>query len=273
MSRNRPLARHHLRAIPPVSLRTRELARLRHVLERLHSPRLQMSVIVAMTGAIGFLSSVFLLHSGVHQLWLRYPLATVIAYAGFLLLLWCWLRLKRSDVLDGIDVQWDSSSPGAGHGCSATHTPGGGNHGVIIDTAPDIDIGEAAVFLICVAALGCAVWMAYWTVLSAPTLFAELILDSALATGLYHHLSHTPDRDWVHTALRRTAARFAFVAIVSGVAGIAMHIYSPEARSIGQVIHHHKLTRPDASRWHSAGIVPDVSACTTLMGATTWMLV
>ena len=47
MSRNRPLARRDPRATALVSLRARELTRLQHVLERLHSPRLQMSVIVA----------------------------------------------------------------------------------------------------------------------------------------------------------------------------------------------------------------------------------
>jgi hypothetical protein len=243
--RNRQLVRRELQASPPASLRARELARLQHVLERLHSPRLQMSVIVGLTGAIGFLSSVVLLHSGVRQLWLRYPLAVTIAYGGFLLLLWCWLRLKRSDVLDGIDVPCDGPSPGGGQGCSPTHGTGGGGHGATVDATPDIDVGEAVIVLLCLAALGCAVWMAFWTVLSAPTLFAELILDSALATGLYHHLRHTHDREWVHTAVRRTALRFALVAIVSGLAGIAMHVYAPEARSIGQVFHHHK---PIASR-------------------------
>jgi hypothetical protein len=228
-----------------VSLRARELARLQHVLERLHAPKLQMSVIVAITGAIGFLSSVVLLYSGVHPLWLRYPLAVAIAYAGFLLLLWCWLRLKRSDVLDGVDVPWDGSSPSGGHGCSAADSPGGSGPGsgggTHADVTLDIDFGDAAIALICIVALGCAVWMAYWTILSAPTLFAELILDSALATGLYHHLRHTPNRDWMHTALRRTAWRFALVAIASGLVGIAMHVYAPEAGSIGQVMHHHKL--------------------------------
>ena len=213
-----------------------------------------MSVIVALTGAIGFLSSVALLHSGVHQLWLRYPLAVAISYAGFLLLLWCWLRLKLSDVLDGFDVPVDGPSPGSGHGCGDTHSPGGGSGGAGShslgggghgDATPDFDLGEAAVVLICIAALGCAVWMAYCTVLSAPTLLAELILDSALATGLYRHLRNTPQRDWVHTALRRTASRFALVAIVSGLAGIAMHVYAPEATSVGQVVHHHKSITAD----------------------------
>lgn len=180
MSRNRPLVRRDSQAIPLASLRAQELARLRHALERLHSPRLQMSVIVALTGAVGFLSSVTLLHFRVHQLWLRYPLAVAIAYAGFLLFLWCWLRLKRSDVLDGIDVPWDGSSPGAGH-CSSTHSPGGGGHGEIMDATPDIDFGEAAAALLCIAALACAVWMAYWTVLSAPALFAKAHLRFRLS--------------------------------------------------------------------------------------------
>jgi hypothetical protein len=249
------VAKRDLRAIPPKPTRAQELARVRHALERLHSPRLQMSIIVALTGAVGFLSSVALLHSGVHQLWLRYPLAVAMAYAGFVLLLWCWLRFNVSDVLDGVDVPWDSSAPRAGHACGTSHSPGGGGgsgHGEIIDATPGIDFGEAAVVLICIAALGCALWMACWTVLSAPTLFAELILDSALATGLYHHLRRRPGRDWVHTALRRTASRFALVAVAFGLAGIAMHIYAPEASSIGSVIHHHKhrpeIAAPGAER-------------------------
>lgn len=249
MPRTRPFARKDLRATQVVSPRTREVARLQQVLERLHSPRLHMSIIVALTGASGFLSSVLLLHFGVHDLWLRYPLAVATAYASFLLFLWCWLRLKRSDVLDGIDVPCDGPSSGAGHGCSTTpntggggHDAAGGGHGGTIDATPGIDIGEAAVVLICIAALFFAVWMAYWTVMSAPTLLAELMLDSALATGLYHHLRHAPDRDWVRTALRRTALRFTCVAVVCGLAGTAMQLYAPEASSLGQVMHHHKET-------------------------------
>lgn len=247
MLRNRPLAQEDLRAARPAPLRIQEVARLQHVLERLHSPRLHMSIIVALTGASGFLSSVLLLHSGVHELWLRYPLAVAVAYGSFLLFLWCWLRLKRSEVLDGIDALCNGSSSGSGHGCNATHDHGGaghgaagGGHGGTADATPDIDVGEAAVVLICIAALLFAAWMAYWTVLTAPTLFAELILDSALATGLYHHLRRAPSRDWVHTALRRTALRFITVAAVCGLAGTAMQFYAPEASSIGQVIHHHK---------------------------------
>jgi hypothetical protein len=164
-------------------------------------------------------------------------------------------------VLDGIDIPWDGSSSGnAGHVCGATDksigTGGADDHSQIFDATPDIDIGEAAVVLIGIAALACAAWTACWVVWSAPALFAELVLDSALATGLYRHLCRTPDRKWVYTALWRTAPRFALVAIVYGLAGAAMHLYAPEARSIGQVIHHHQLITPQRQPTAFAGSDP-----------------
>jgi hypothetical protein len=235
-----------LRAIPRASFRALELARIQRVLERFHAPRLQMLVIVALTGAVGFLSSVLLLHSGMHRIWLRYPLAIAISYASFLLFLWCWLRVKCSDVLDGTDIPSGGSSPGnAGHGCGSGDksigTGGAGDHSQIFNATPDVDFGEGVVVLIAIAALGCAVWMACWLVWSAPALFAEILVDSALATGLYRHLRRAPEQKWVHTAFWRTAPRFALVAIVFGLAGAVMHLYAPEARSIGQVVHHHRL--------------------------------
>lgn len=84
--------------------REREVARLRRLLERAHSPRLQMVLIVSLTGAAGFFASVILLDLGVEALWLRYPLAVVVAYLVFLASLWGWLRLRRADIFDASDA-------------------------------------------------------------------------------------------------------------------------------------------------------------------------
>jgi hypothetical protein len=56
-------------------------------------PRVQMSLILASTGAAGFLASFLMLHLGVSTMWLRYLLAVLFAYAVFLLLLRLWLFL------------------------------------------------------------------------------------------------------------------------------------------------------------------------------------
>src|SRR5690348_9831828 len=66
-------------------------------LERHSLPRLQMSLLLALTGATGFLSSFLLLKLGVHSMALRYPVAVALAYGVFLLLLRIWLRFQQDD--------------------------------------------------------------------------------------------------------------------------------------------------------------------------------
>lgn len=84
---------------------TRSLAivRLQRQLERKSYPRLQMGFIVALTGAAGWLCSFLLLHTGIHSMALRYPLALGGAYVAFLFLLWVWLRTSASDYADLTD--------------------------------------------------------------------------------------------------------------------------------------------------------------------------
>lgn len=64
-------------------------------LQRHGLPRLQMSLVVALTGGAGFLASYSLLQLGVDSMAVRYPIAAATAYAVFLLLLWIWLVIQR----------------------------------------------------------------------------------------------------------------------------------------------------------------------------------
>jgi hypothetical protein len=52
-----------------------------------------MSLILAATGAAGFVASFVMLHLGVWRMWVRYPLAVLFAYAVFIVLLRVWLFL------------------------------------------------------------------------------------------------------------------------------------------------------------------------------------
>ncbi|HSF43539.1 MAG TPA: hypothetical protein VLT87_27345 [Thermoanaerobaculia bacterium] len=83
--------------------------KVRKRLERHSLPRLQMSLLLALTGATGFLSSFILLKLGVDSMALRYPVAVALAYGVFLLLLRIWLRLQRdswesADIPDVVDL-------------------------------------------------------------------------------------------------------------------------------------------------------------------------
>ncbi|MES2355426.1 MAG: hypothetical protein V4568_13710 [Pseudomonadota bacterium] len=264
-----------------VTSRGKQIARIQRLLERLLSPRLQMMLIVALTGTAGFLASFALLRSGVDSLWLRYPVAVAIAYAAFLFFLLCWLRLRRDDLLDDLD-SLDSLTPDSPSGassssdCHAFEEPwqagggqfgGGGASGSFEETphatqifsevssrssdegsnishaAETLDLEELAIVLLAIAALAGAAWAALWIVWAAPALLAELLLDAALAAGLYRRLRGVSGNYWLRTAIRRTGWQFAVVAILFALAGGLMQIYAPEAKSIGQVIRHYNEVR------------------------------
>lgn len=103
-------------------------------------PRLQMSLLVALTGLAGLSASFLMLHSGIESMGLRYPLATGAAYGAFIVLLWIWLRTRTEDWVDGsLDVPDFSSAGGSStDGAGAVPTecvrlpelnPGGGEFG------------------------------------------------------------------------------------------------------------------------------------------------
>lgn len=80
---------------PAQGTRKRAIERVRRQLMRHGSPRLLVSFLLALTGVAGFLSSSALLHLGVEMMAVRYPLAVLLAYSVFLLLLRLWLALQR----------------------------------------------------------------------------------------------------------------------------------------------------------------------------------
>lgn len=247
------------------------MLRLQRELEEGSWPRVQMSLIVALTGAAGLLFSFLLLHAGVEGMALRYPLALVGAYAVFLFLLWLWLRTQASDYGDVPDPT--GLLLGQGSGSSELPLPmqagGGGDFGGggasasfdgpgVSDAVPtssssssigdtvgaSFDADELAIPLIAIVlAVGLALASLY-VVYVAPVLFAELLLDGALSYTLYRRLRAAggDSPHWFTTALRRTAVPFALTAVFLAIVGLALSAYAPGARSLGEA-----LNRVDAA--------------------------
>lgn len=238
--------------------RHREIQRIRGSLERDGFPRLQMFLLVALTGASGFVASYLLLHAGFVEMWLRYLAAFGVAYLVFLLLLWLWLRTRAEDYADILDLPGAPSSSsghsGTCYGGKSGDFGGGGASGsfdapsehfsAIGDSVGSVSdaLGPAAeaeefaiplVVLVLVIAMICS---SLFMIYSAPVLFAELMVDGALSASLYRRLRGLEPRHWLETALRRTALPFAFTAVIVSAAGWGMALYAPEAHSIGAVI-------------------------------------
>lgn len=116
------------------SIASREelIAKAKERLLRHGLPRLQMSLILALTGASGFLTSFVLLQFGLDAMAVRYPIAVLVAYGVFLLLLQIWLKFQRDDWegegLDLLDVPFSSGGSGGGSG-GGGFTGSGGQFG------------------------------------------------------------------------------------------------------------------------------------------------
>lgn len=209
--------------------RVHEIERIRNDLERGGFPRLQMFLLVGLTGATGFTASYLLLQAGLSTMWLRYLTAFGFAYMGFLLLLWLWLRTRTKDYADFPDISNLVPSPSSapdtspcvynGHGGEFS---GGGASGsfdgpvetgsIATDNGPVGDalasVSEAEEFaipLVVIILAGAMLLSSFYMVYSAPILFAELVVDGVLSASLYRKLRGLETRHWLETAIRRTA--------------------------------------------------------------------
>ncbi len=248
----------------PIRL-TRSLAiiRVQRQLEQDAYPRLQMGLIVALTGAAGWLLSALLLALGMDQMALRYPAALGGAYLVFLGLLWLWLRTQAQDY-DLLPDVVDMALPRGGH-CGTGDVPltsggsgdfaGGGASGHFdAPTALPADepgvlsavgdavgsVGDADEFAIPLLAIALAIGLAFaslYVVYLAPALFAELLFDGVLSYTLYRRLRHTDSRHWLSTAFRRTVLPFALTAVFVALVGAGLAAYAPGAHTLGQALH------------------------------------
>lgn len=252
-----PLQRHQL------------VARLRDRLERQGFPRLQMLLLVSLTGAAGFVASFTLLRLGLTEMWLRYLAAFSFAYLAFLVLLWLWLRTKAEDYVDIPDVSglspphdgrhdFDDFSGGdgsfGGGGASGSfdsqHSDARGDAvSETMNSVGDAVSGadEFALPLVVIFFVGALLLSSLGIVYSAPILFAELLVDGVLAASLYRRLRGLESQHWLETALKRTAWPFVVTGLLVSAIGWGMKVYAPEAHSIGDVITHAKAT-PDMDK-------------------------
>lgn len=235
-----------------------EIQRIRSHLERDGFPRLQMLLLVSLTGSAGFVASYFFLRAGLTEMWLRYLASFGIAYLAFLVLLWLWLRTRAEDYADLPDILHVAPpSPdvsGAAYCGQGGSFDGGGASGSYDSLADHIavpaDAGdvigdalgattEAEEFAIPLAALllvGALILSSFFMIYSAPVLFAELLVDGVLSASLYRKLRGLKTQHWLETALRRTAWPFVLTAVFVSATGWVMTLYAPGAHSIGDVV-------------------------------------
>ncbi|MCB1917067.1 MAG: hypothetical protein KDG52_15290 [Rhodocyclaceae bacterium] len=255
-----------------VLARRAHVLKIRRRLEQESFPRLQMGLVVTLTGVAGLLASFVMLRAGIDAMVVRYPLAVVCAYLAFLLLLWLWLRTRAADWVDaglsanpgpGLEPR-PGSPPFAGEPAQVPPWQaeggafgGGGASGHFGDASAVVEagsasedgadlsaaslsegLGDADEFAVPFAALLLLVGMvlaSFYVVWIAPVLFAELLVDGTLSYGLYRCLRRG-DRHWLRSAWRRTWLPFLLTAIFAALVGMALGEIAPGTRSLGEVV-------------------------------------
>lgn len=260
---------------PPKVARTRHAAvrRIQADLEAQGFPRLQMSAIVGATGLLGLLASFVMLHLGLENMALRYPLAVVASYLGFLGMMRWWISGRAEDLADLPQALADLPLPPGETASVATRglrAGGGGDFGGggasgsfdapapagpgLADASPDdlpiehpLDgLGEAAgaaaegeelaIPLLALLLVGGVAVACGYVIYAAPTLMAELLFDGVLSLTLYRHLRKAHARHWLGTALRRTLLGFVLTAGLVAVVGAALAHLAPGAHTLGQAL-------------------------------------
>lgn len=242
--------------------RERRIEIIRRRLLRRSMPRFQVSMILLLTGLAGFLTSYTLLHLGILRMWLRYPVAILVAYCVFLLLLRLWLFLQRRS----LDIDFDPSvldfyspaSTGTGEsfefggggdfggggaggswGGDVSSTTSGSGGGSLSDSISfDLDLEEGWLIVIAIVALIGGLIASFYIIYIAPALLAEILVDGALVAGLYKRVKRIEQRHWLQTAVRRTLWPALLAAIFFTLAGYALQKAVPEANSMGEVWRH-----------------------------------
>lgn len=236
-----------------------EIVRARQHLQQRGWPRLQMALIVALTGAAGFLAAHLLRLAGVDAMLLRYPMAVLLAYGVFLLLMWIWIRWRWDNVLDGLspDVGGGGLSPpgsaleppwsgvggrSGGGGASASWSESAPQSEVEVSEVPlaglvEDEAGLPLLALLGIVALVAAVLLAsVWVVWSAPVLMAELLVDAAIAGGLYRRMQGMQEQGWWRVCVTHTIWPLLGLLLFFVVLGWLAQELAPGATHLLQVI-------------------------------------
>lgn len=173
------------------------------------------------------------------------------------MLLWVWLRTDF-DAYDGLDEvaveilnavpNPAARAPGVGGGFSGGRWEDSSSSESLVElpdvSLPDVDaVADAeefafplVVILAVVSVVFVVLFASFSVILSAPVLFAELLVDGVLAASLYRRLRRVDSRHWLQSAVRRTIVPFVITAVLAGAVGWGLSVYAPGARTLGDAV-------------------------------------
>ena len=127
----------------------------------------------------------------------------------------------------------DGLASGGGGGGGSGGGSKGGNWGFDLDGD-----GDFVVLLIGIVVVAAAVFgVVFYAVYSAPTFFAELLIDGGVGTWLYKRADVVNRPDWLSTAVRRSVWPVVVLVLMFVGLALTMQHVAPSATTLGQAWH------------------------------------
>ncbi len=191
------------------------------------SPKLTMAGFVAIAGLMGFIVSTILLKSGVQSMPIRYAFGLCAGYLSLCLCLWLWTGAHPKNIAE------DESSTDSVDGFQPRKKRS-------IDNAADYvsapDVIPSSLFELELIILLVLFGAAFWLILSAPTLMAELTLDSLVSMQVYNRIRRSDTQPYLLTFWQVTRLPLFFTVIVLVGGAWMLQFFVPEAHTFWQVI-------------------------------------
>lgn len=130
-----------------------------------------------------------------------------------------------------LDLAEAPSPPASMPSLSGARAASGGGSGPSLD----LDLDELVAVVLAVLAVASAVVAAGYVIFQAPTLLADLLVDGALAAGLYRRLRGHSSGAWWAGAVRRTFLPALIALAFFVLAGSAIQGAWPEVRTLGEL--------------------------------------
>jgi hypothetical protein len=209
-------------------LRQEQIGRFRRILVKYSQPRFHMFLIMLLTASVGAGTSFVLLKEGLTWMWLRYPIAAIIAYLFFLTLLRLWVQYKFSD----LNLLPETGIVEQESGARAKQSIWGKIPIDLFDLAWGIDDFPVVIFVIAILAV---IIVIFGIIIAAPILMSEVLVDGLLVAGLWHRFNRYGEESSLGGAVRATILPATIVILCLGIIGFFLQIIEPGADSIGDV--------------------------------------
>ncbi len=217
-------------------IRSRAKRALQRYFEKRTSPRFMLSVVIVLTGLVGFGISAVLLKSGLTAMSIRYPLAVLGAYAVFLGLIRLWAEFERRRfdpedpvILSAFEEEEEPVRPSVEKSDSRWWD--------WLDVGGDfIPSDEGCLPMLLIGAIVGLLALLVVAVGAAPVLIAEVFIDVVLAGMLYRRLKLAQAEHWLSAAIQKTWIYVFSAAALLALAGWCLDTLALDSDTMGNAV-------------------------------------